>query len=81
VDTPQREKLLAASMSEEEMRSHLGVDSLRFITLDGLYRAVGEAGGRDPARPQYCDACFSGDYPVAPADMIEQGMHPRQAAE
>jgi hypothetical protein len=61
VDTPEREKLLAATMSEDEMRDHLGVDSLRFISLDGLYRAVGEAGGfsRPPA-PQYCDACFSG---------------------
>ena len=46
VDTPQREKLLAATMSEEEMRSHLEVDSLKFISLDGLYRAVGEASGR-----------------------------------
>lgn len=74
VDTPERDKLLAATMTEEEMRAHLGVDSLRFISLDGLYRAVGEAGGRDPARPQYCDACFSGDYPVAPSDMIDRGF-------
>mgnify|MGYP006274239563 FL=1 len=81
VDTPQRENLLAATMTEEEMRDHLGVDSLRFITLDGLYRAVGEAGGRDPARPAYCDACFSGDYPVAPSDMLEQGFQAKAAAE
>ena len=74
VDTPQREKLLAASMSEEEMRSHLAVDSLRFISLDGLYRAVGEPEGRDTSTPQYCDACFSGEYPVEPSDMIEQGF-------
>ncbi|MBC7132859.1 MAG: amidophosphoribosyltransferase [Roseovarius sp.] len=74
VDTPQREKLLAATMSEEEMRDHLQVDSLRFISLDGLYRAVGEAQGRDAKCPQYCDACFSGDYPVAPSDMIEKGF-------
>jgi len=74
VDTPNRDKLLAATMSEEEMREHLGVDSLRFISLDGLYRAVGEAKGRDPARPAYCDACFSGAYPVEPADMIEKGF-------
>ncbi|MCA8878715.1 MAG: amidophosphoribosyltransferase [Rhodobacteraceae bacterium] len=74
VDTPEREKLLAATMSEDEMRDHLGVDSLRFISLDGLYRAVGEAGGRNPDRPQYCDACFSGDYPVAPSDMIDRGF-------
>ncbi len=81
VDTPQREKLLAATMSEEEMRNHLAVDSLRFISLDGLYRAVGEAGGRDPKAPAYCDACFSGEYPVEPADMLEQGFQLKTAAE
>ena len=74
VDTPNREKLLAASMSEEEMRDHLEVDSLRFISLDGLYRAVGEARGRDADAPQYCDACFSGEYPVVPSDMVEKGF-------
>ncbi len=74
VDTPEREKLIAARMSEEEMRAHLAVDSLRFISLDGLYRAVGEAEGRNPDSPQYCDACFSGQYPVAPSDMIEKGF-------
>ena len=79
VDTPQREKLLAATMSEEEMREHLAVDSLRFVSLDGLYRAVGEAGGRNTSCPQYCDACFSGDYPVAPSDMIEQGFELKAA--
>ncbi|MCA0870235.1 amidophosphoribosyltransferase [Seohaeicola saemankumensis] len=79
VDTPQREKLLAATMSEEEMRDHLAVDSLKFISLDGLYRAVGEAGGRDPKQPQYCDACFSGEYPVEPADMLEQGFEMKAA--
>lgn len=79
VDTPNREKLLAATMSEDEMREHLGVDSLKFISLDGLYRAVGEAGGRDPAAPAYCDACFSGEYPVAPSDMIEKGFRLKAA--
>ncbi len=79
VDTPERDKLLAAHMSEEEMRAHLQVDSLRFISLDGLYRAVGEAGGRDAQCPQYCDACFSGEYPVAPSDQVEQGFEMRAA--
>ena len=74
VDTPQRDKLLAASMSEDEMCALLQADSLRFISLDGLYRAVGEAQGRDPAAPRYCDACFSGDYPVVPSDQIESGF-------
>ncbi|MCR9126545.1 MAG: amidophosphoribosyltransferase [Rhodobacteraceae bacterium] len=81
VDTPQREKLLAATMSEDEMRDHLAVDSLRFISLDGLYRAVGEAQGRNADQPQYCDACFSGEYPVKPADMIEKGFVLKTAAE
>ncbi len=79
VDTPQREKLLAATMSEEEMRDHLNVDSLKFITLNGLYRAVGEATGRNDACPQYCDACFSGEYPVEPADMIQKGFQMKAA--
>ncbi|TNF23147.1 MAG: amidophosphoribosyltransferase [Rhodobacteraceae bacterium] len=79
VDTPQREKLLAATMSEDEMREHLSVDSLKFVTLDGLYRAVGEAKGRDNGCPQYCDACFSGEYPVIPADMIEKGFEMKAA--
>ncbi|MDB3948656.1 amidophosphoribosyltransferase, partial [Paracoccaceae bacterium] len=74
VDTPQREKLLAATMTEDEMRQHLAIDSLKFISLNGLYRAVGEAKGRDSSCPQYCDACFSGEYPVEPSDMITKGF-------
>jgi amidophosphoribosyltransferase len=74
VDTPDRDKLLAANMSIDEMRDHLGVDSLRFITLDGLYRAAGEENGRDANSPRYCDACFSGEYPVPPADMLDKGF-------
>ena len=79
VDTPNREKLLAATMSEDEMRDHLAVDSLKFISLDGLYRAVGEAKGRDTGCPQYCDACFSGDYPVEPSDQVEKGFQLKAA--
>ena len=81
VDTPEREKLLAARMNEAEMRAHLGVDSLRFISLDGLYRAAGEAEGRDAACPQYCDACFSGEYPIEPSDMIEKGFRTEKTSE
>jgi amidophosphoribosyltransferase len=81
VDTPQRDKLLAATMTEDQMREHLGVDSLRFISLDGLYRAVGGGEGRDNASPQYCDACFSGDYPVRPTDMEAKGFKVREPAK
>jgi amidophosphoribosyltransferase len=78
VDTPDRGKLLAANMSAEEMRAYLRVDSLRFVSLDGLYRACGVP-FRDAADPQFCDACFSGEYPVRPSDMIERGFEPATA--
>lgn len=79
VDTPERSKLLAANMSEDEMRDWIGVDSLRFVSMDGLYRAVGEAMGRNAQAPQYCDACFSGQYPVSPSDKIEEGFQMKAA--
>jgi amidophosphoribosyltransferase len=67
VDTPERDKLLAARHDIAQMASIIGVDSLAFLSIDGLYRAVGEP-GRDPRRPQYCDACFTGDYPTPLTD-------------
>ncbi|MCB1971945.1 MAG: amidophosphoribosyltransferase [Geminicoccaceae bacterium] len=67
VDTPERSQLLAFSHSIEEMKTLIGVDSLAFVSLDGLYRAVGEA-QRNQGSPQFCDACFSGDYPTALRD-------------
>ncbi len=79
VDTPERDKLLASSMDEEQMRAHLGVDSLRFVSMDGLYRAAGEPGGRDAHAPRYCDACFSGDYPIEPADQMDRGFRLKAA--
>jgi amidophosphoribosyltransferase len=72
VDTPEKSKLLASRMSVEEMADFIRVDSLAFVTIDGLYRAVGEA-GRDPENPQYCDACFTGAYPTRLADQESQG--------
>jgi amidophosphoribosyltransferase len=77
VDTPERAKLLAAQMSVAEMADYIKVDSLAFLSIDGLYRALGEE-GRDEGRPQHCDACFTGDYPthltdqedIAPADQL-----------
>ena len=49
------------------MAKHIGADSLKFISIDGLYRAVGE-NGRNNLIPQYCDACFSGEYPTQLTD-------------
>lgn len=68
IDTPERSKLMAAKHDVEEMARIIGVDSLAFISLDGLYRALGKP-GRDTSRPQYCDACFTGDYAIKLSDL------------
>jgi amidophosphoribosyltransferase len=68
VDTPNTDDLLAHKMDVEEMRKFVGADSLAFITMDGLYRAMGQA-ARQPGSPRFCDACFSGDYPIALTDL------------
>lgn len=70
IDTPERGKLLAARHSVEQMAELIGADSLAFISRDGLYRALGHD-GRNADRPQYCDACFSGEYPIALPDMAD----------
>lgn len=75
IDTPEKEKLLAHNYSVEQMAKLIGADSLAFISLDGLYHAVGEA-KRNATTPQYCDACFSGNYPIALTDLnsdVQQG--------
>ncbi|WP_152045782.1 amidophosphoribosyltransferase [Aureimonas psammosilenae] len=68
VDTPETSKLLASRMSIEEMAEFIQVDSLSFISIDGLYRATDEP-GRNPHAPQFCDACFTGDYPTSLTDL------------
>jgi amidophosphoribosyltransferase len=67
VDTPNEHALLAHEMSVEEMTRFIGADTLAFISMDGLYRAMGKE-RRDPAAPHFCDACFSGDYPIRLTD-------------
>lgn len=76
IDTPERSQLLASKYDVAAMAKHIGADSLAFISLDGLYRAVGGE-PREAARPQYCDACFTGDYPIPLTDQM-QGPVPEQ---
>ena len=73
VDTPERDALLAANNDTAQMAKLIGVDSLAFVTIDGLYRAMGK-GRRNPDAPQYCDACFTGDYPIALSDRDGGGL-------
>ena len=63
VDTPDKDQLIAAKLNIDDIANEIGADSLAFISIDGLYRAMGEA-GRNPDGPQFCDACFTGDYPI-----------------
>jgi len=63
IDTPDQEKLLAATKTLEEMREFIGADSLEFLSVHGIYRAMGYE-GRDDAHPQFTDHCFTGEYPT-----------------
>jgi len=77
VDTPERSKLLAARMEIEPMREFNKADSLAFVSIDGLYRAVG-ATQRDDKCPQFCDACFTGDYPTSLTDLSQREISDAQ---
>ena len=63
--------MLAANYDLEGMRDYIGVDSLAFISVDGLYRAMGY-NGRNPDMPQFADHCFTGDYPTTLADQNDK---------
>ncbi|MEP2438714.1 MAG: amidophosphoribosyltransferase, partial [Roseibium sp.] len=71
IDTPVREKLLAAKYNLEEMRNYIGADTLAFLSVDGVYRAMGHE-GRDKTNPQFTDHCFTGDYPTPLTDLSEE---------
>jgi len=77
IDTPERDKLLAATHDLEGMRRFIGADSLAFLSIDGIYRAMGED-GRDSLRPQFTDHCFTGEYPTGLTDRTGQDASPRQ---
>ncbi len=74
IDMPDRDKLLAATKTLEEMRRELEVDTLGFLSVEGLYDAMG-AGPRDPQSPQFTDHYFTGDYPTRLLDReIAEGL-------
>ena len=77
IDTPDQDKLLAAHRTLEEMRQFIGADSLAFLSVAGIYRAMGYD-ERDPARPQFTDHCFTGDYPTPLTDRNARDHSPRQ---
>jgi amidophosphoribosyltransferase len=72
IDTPEQKSLLAATHTLKEMTEYVGVKSLTFLSVDGIYRAAGYD-GRDNDAPQFTDHCFTGDYPTALTDYSEGG--------
>jgi amidophosphoribosyltransferase len=77
IDTPDRDKLLAANHDLEGMRAFIGADSLAFLSVEGIYKAMGYE-SRDPAKPQFTDHCFTGDYPTPLTDLTAAQHTPRQ---
>ena len=82
IDTPRVKDLLAANMSVDEMRDYVGATSLAFLSVDGLYRALGYD-GRDMRNPAFTDHCFTGDYPTGLTDIegASQGQQMSLLAE
>ena len=70
INTPSRDELIGAHKSPEEIRQEIGADSLAFLSLDGLYEALGK-GQRDKNKPAFTDHCFTGDYPTPLTDRDE----------
>jgi amidophosphoribosyltransferase len=77
IDTPERDKLLAANHDVDGMRRFIGADSLAFLSVEGIYRAMGYE-RRDPLRPQFTDHCFTGEYPTPLTDRTAREALPRQ---
>ncbi len=69
IDTPTREELIASTHSVEEIRAHLEVDTLGYLSLEGMHDAA------TYGRPGYCDACFSGAYPTAAPGERSERLH------
>ena len=74
IDTPETEQLLAANHNLDDMCSFIGADSLGFLSLDGLYKAMGFSKGRDNENPQFTDHCFTGDYPTDLKDYNDKNL-------
>ena len=69
IDTPEEKSLLAATHTLEEMRKFIGVTSLAFLSVEGVYKSMGYE-GRNNSRPQFTDHCFTGEYPTRITDHI-----------
>jgi len=77
VDTPSKNELLASRFNLEEMRKFINATTLKFLSIEGLYKSMGY-GERNSNYPQFTDHCFTGDYPVKPLDAIDEDFNEGQ---
>ena len=77
IDTPEKDSLLAAKHNIDEMRDYIGCTSLKFLSIEGLYRALGYS-ERNNEMPQFTDHCFTGDYPTKLSDIEQIPDHTSQ---
>ena len=77
IDTPEKDSLLAAKHNIDEMRDYIGCTSLKFLSIEGLYRALGYS-ERNNEMPQFTDHCFTGDYPTKLSDIEQIPDHTNQ---
>ncbi len=73
VDTPDKNELLASKFELEEMRKYINAKSLKFLSIQGLYKSMGFK-ERNESYPQFTDHCFTGDYPVKPIDAVDKDV-------
>ena len=73
VDTPNKNELLASKFNLEDMRKFIGAKTLQFLSIDGLYKSMGQE-KRNSSYPQFTDHCFTGDYPVKPIDTDDKNF-------
>jgi amidophosphoribosyltransferase len=74
IDTPNRDKLIAANQSIADINNYITSDTLGYLSVEGLYRAIDRGGGKGIVESSYCDACFTGEYPV---DIFKESKPPQ----
>jgi len=77
IDTPDKDQLLASTMSLDEMTKYIGVKTLNFLSIDGIYKAMGYQ-KRNNANPEFTDHYFTGDYPIPPLDQSNRSVKDNQ---
>jgi len=77
IDTPDKDQLLAHNMSLDEMTKFIGVKTLSFLSIDGIYKAMGYQ-KRNNLSPEFTDHYFTGDYPIPPLDQSNRSVKDNQ---